>query len=317
MAVPTNTQQSYGTVGLREDLENNIYKVSANLTPFTNMIGKASVSQPYHEWETYSTRAAANNANEQGDDTSASASQQPTRVGNRTQIFKDAGTISETTKASTVAGQSDTEAWQKLQKSEALVKDIEFAFLTNQASVTAADGVAPKLGGFQAWITSNVSRGSGGSNGGFSSGNVTAATNGTQRALTEALLKTVLASSFTNGASNIKYALCSATHKQTFSAFTGIADIRTEVKGTNQATIYAGADVYVSDFGAITIVPVQYPLTRDVLLVDPTMWAVGTLRPMKIEPLAKTGDGSKFQLVAEKTLISRNQRASAIIADLT
>lgn len=317
MTVPSNTQMSYATVGLREDLENNIYKVSANLTPFTNMIGNASVSQPYHEWETYSTRAAASNANEQGDDTSASASQQPTRVGNRTQIFKDAGTISETTKASTVAGQSDTEAWQKLQKSEALVKDIEYAFLTNQASVTAADGVAPKLGGFQAWITSNVSRGSGGSSGGFSGGTVSAATNGTQRPLTEALLKTVLASSFTNGASNIKYALCSATHKQTFSQFTGIADIRTEVKGTNQATIYAGADVYVSDFGAITIVPVQYPLTRDVLLVDPSMWAVGTLRPMKIEPLAKTGDGSKFQIVAEKTLISRNQKASAIIADLS
>lgn len=317
MTVPSNTQMSYATVGLREDLENNIYKVSANLTPFTNMIGNASVSQPYHEWETYSTRAAAANANEQGDDTSASASQQPTRVGNRTQIFKDAGTISETTKASTVAGQSDTEAWQKLQKSEALVKDIEYAFLTNQASVTAADGVAPELGGFQAWITSNVSRGSGGSSGGFSGGTVSAATNGTQRPLTEALLKTVLASSFTNGASNIKYALCSATHKQTFSQFTGIADIRTEVKGTNQATIYAGADVYVSDFGAITIVPVQYPLTRDVLLVDPSMWAVGTLRPMKIEPLAKTGDGSKFQIVAEKTLISRNQKASAIIADLS
>jgi hypothetical protein len=307
---------SYGTIGLREDLENNIYKVSANLTPFTNMIGKASVAQPYHEWETYTTRAAAANANVQGDDTSASASQQPVRVGNRTQIFKDAGIISETTKASTVAGQSDTEAWQKLQKSEAVVKDIEYAFLTNQASVTAADATAPQLGGFQAWLTSNVSRGAGGSSGGFSAGTVAAATNGTQRALTETLLKTVLASSFSNGASNITTALVSATHKQTFSAFTGIADIRADVKGTNQATIYAGADVYVSDFGALTVVPVQYPLTREVLLVDPSMWAVGTLRPMKVEPLAKTGDGSKFQIVAEKTLLCRNQRASAIIADL-
>ena len=316
MTAPTNTQMTYGTVGVREDLENNIYKVSANLTPFTNMIGKASVAQPYHEWETYSTRAAASNANVQGDDTTFSASEQPTRVGNRTQIFKDSGIVSETTKATVVAGQSDTEAWQKLQKSEALIKDIEYAFLTNQASVTAADATAPKLGGFQAWLTSNVSRGAGGSSGGFSAGTVSAATNGTQRALTETLLKTVLASAFTNGASNINYALCSATHKQTFSAFTGIADVRSEVKGTNQATIYAGADVYVSDFGSLTIVPVQYPLTRDVLLVDPSMWAVGTLRPMKVEPLAKTGDGSKFQLVAEKTLLCRNQKASAILADL-
>jgi len=317
MAVPSNTQMTYATIGVREDLENNIYKVSANLTPFTNMIGKASVNQPYHEWETYSTRAAATNANEQGDDTAASASEQPVRVGNRTQIFKDGGTISETTKATVVAGQSDTEAWQKLQKSEGIIKDIEYAFLTNQASVTAAGSTAPKLGGFQAWITSNVSRGSGGSSGGFSAGTVAAATNGTQRPFTEALLKTVLASSFSNGASNISYALVSATHKQTFSAFTGIADIRAEVKGTNQATIYAGADVYVSDFGSLTVVPVQYPLTRDVLLVDPSMWSVGTLRPMKVEPLAKTGDGSKFQIVAEKTLICRNQKASAVIADLS
>lgn len=316
MTVPSNTQTTYGTIGVREDLENNIYKVSANLTPFTNMIGKASVNQPYHEWETYSTRAAGANANEQGDDTTASASEQPTRVGNRTQIFKDAGTVAETTKATVVAGQSDTEAWQKLQKSEALIKDIEYAFLTNQASVTASGGVAPKLGGFQAWVTSNVSRGTGGSSGGFSAGTVTAATNGTQRTFTEALLKAVMASGFTNGASNISYALTSATHKQTFSAFTGIADIRADVKGTNQATIYAGADVYVSDFGSLTVVPVQYPLTRDVLLVDPSMWAVGTLRPMKVEPLAKTGDGSKFQIVAEKTLICRNQKASAVIADL-
>lgn len=317
MTAPTNTQMTYNTVGVREDLENNIYKVSANLTPFTNMIGKASVSQPYHEWETYSTRAAAANANVQGDDTAFSASEQPTRVGNRTQIFKDSGIVSETTKATVVAGQSDTEAWQKLQKSEALIKDIEYAFLTNQASVAAADATAPKLGGFQAWLTSNVSRGSGGSSGGFSAGTVAAATNGTQRTLTEALLKSVLASAFSNGASNINYALMSATHKQLFSGFTGIADVRSTVTGTNQATIYAGADVYVSDFGSLTIVPVQYPLTRDVLLVDPSMWAVGTLRPMKVEPLAKTGDGSKFQLVAEKTLICRNQKASAIIADLS
>jgi hypothetical protein len=47
------------------------------------------------------------------------------------------------------------------------------------------------------------------------------------------------------------------------------------------------------------------------------MWAVGTLRALKIEPLAKTGDSEKFQAIAEKTLICRNQRASAIVADLS
>lgn len=316
MTLPTNTQATYDTIGVREDLENKIYKVSANKTPFTNSIGTAPVSQPYHEWETYTQRAATTNAAEQGDDTTATASEQPARVGNRTQIFKEAGTVSGTVTATNIAGQAAALAWQEVQKADILATDIEYALLQNQASVTASAGVAPKLGGIQAWLSSNVSRGSGGSSGGFSGGTVAAATNGTQRTFTEDLLKTVLASAFSNGAPNLRMAFMGATHKQQAASFTGIADIRTEVKGQNQATIIAGADVYVSDFGQITLVPVQYGLTRAAVIIDPEMLAVGTLRAMKTEPLAKTGDNMKFQIVAEKTLVCRNQRAHAVIADL-
>ncbi len=317
MALPTNTQATYDTIGVREDLENKIYKVAANKTPFTNSIGSTPVQQPYHEWETYTQRAAATNAAEQGDDTTATASEQPARVGNRTQIFKEAGTVSGTVTATNIAGQAAAMAWQDVQEADIRATDIEVALLANQASVAAAGGTAPKLGGVQAWLTSNVSRGSGGSSGGFSGGTVAAATNGTQRTFTEDLLKTVLASAFSNGAPNLRMAFMGASHKQIASSFTGIADIRTEVKGQNQATIIAGADVYVSDFGQITFVPVQYGLTRACVIIDPEMLAVGTLRPMKTEPLAKTGDNMKFQIVAEKTLVMRNQRANAIVADLT
>jgi hypothetical protein len=317
MALPSNTQATYDTIGVREDLENKIYKVSANKTPFTSSIGSAPVAQPYHEWETYTQRAAAANAALQGDDSAATASEQPARVGNRTQIFAEGGVIADTVQASDIAGQANALAWQEVQKANILATDIELALLSNNASVTAASGTAPKLGGIQAWLTSNVSRGAGGSSGGFSGGTVAAATNGTQRTLTEALLKTVLASGFSNGAPNIRQAYMSASHKQIASSFTGIADIRSEVKGTNQAVITAAADVYVSDFGEITMIPVQYGLTRAMVLIDPDMLAVGTLRPMKTTMLGKSGDNTKFQVVAEKTLVCRNQRGNAIIADLT
>ena len=82
------------------------------------------------------------------------------------------------------------------------------------------------------------------------------------------------------------------------------------------ATITGAADVYVSDFGAVTFQAVQYGLTRDVLLADTSFWAVGTLRPMTKTALAKTGDADRFQLLAEKCLISKNEKASAVIADL-
>lgn len=317
MTVPTNTLQTYAAVGNREDLENIIYKITANKTPFTSNIGKDKATATYHEWQTFSLRTpVGTNKQIQGDDTTATAAKTTTRVGNRTQIFKESGSVAGTQEAVDAAGRASEMAWQKLQKGEELVTDMETSFLGNYASIAGDASTAAQTAGALAWMTSNVSRGSGGSSGGFSGGTVAAATNGTQRAFTEALLKAVMASSFNNGA-RPSQAYMGATQKQTFSGFTGIADIRSDVSGKSQATIYAAADVYVSDFGSITTVPVQYGLTRDVLLIDPAYWAVGTLRPMKTEPLAKTGDAERFQIIAEKCLISRNEKSSAVIADLS
>jgi hypothetical protein len=64
------------------------------------------------------------------------------------------------------------------------------------------------------------------------------------------------------------------------------------------ATIYGAADVYVSDFGAITLIPHPYGLTRDCLIIDPKMWAVATLDGVKSKELAKTGDNDQFLITA-------------------
>ena len=107
------------------------------------------------------------------------------------------------------------------------------------------------------------------------------------------------------------------TTKQAFSSFTGIADIRVDSDGKSQANIVGAADVYVSDFGNLTLIPHPYGLTRDCLLIDPKFWAVSTLRPMKAEDLAKTGDALAFQIVGEVTLECRNERGNGVIADLS
>lgn len=317
MAVPSNTQQTFATVGNREDLEGKIYKIAANKTPFTSNIGKDKATSTNHEWQTFSLRApSAQNKQVQGDTTASTAPKTTTRVGNRTQIFKEQGSVSGTQEAMDHAGVASELAWQKVQKGEEVATDIEARMLGNFASVTGDATTPAESAGALAWMTSNVSRGAGGSSGGYSAGLVTAATNGTQRAFTETLLKSVLASSFSNGA-RPSQAYMGATHKQQFSGFTGIADIRRDANGSGQATIVGAADVYISDFGSISTVPVQYGLTRDVLLIDPDYWAVGTLRPMSTDMLAKVGDATPFQLIAEKTLICRNEKASAVIADLT
>lgn len=319
MAAPTNTIISTTNVGVRESLEDVIYRVAAEETPFVSNIGDAGKpKQRYHEWQTETLAAPdATNAALEGDDVGThGAANTPTRLGNRTQIFTKSGLVSGTAEAVDTAGRASELARQKLLKGKEIVRDIEARFIGNYASVAESGGTSGKSAGALAFITSNDSRGSGGADGGFSAGVVAAATNGTQRTFTEALVKGVLATAFSNGA-RFSQAYMSGTHKQQFSAFTGIADIRADASGKKMATIIGAADVYVSDFGNITLIPHAYGLTRDCLFIDPEMWAVATLRPIKSKALAVTGDNERFQIVGEKTLVCRNQLGGGVVADLT
>lgn len=319
MTAPTNTITGVTpNVGVREDLEDNIYRVAPEETPFVSNIGTAKCSATYHEWQTETlASASATNAQLEGDDYTLGAGNLTTRVGNTLQILAKAGGVSETQEVVNKAGRDSELARQKVLKTIEMKRDLEARAIGNYAAVAESGATTRKLGGILAWITSNDNRGSGGSDGGFSaSPGPAAATNGTQRTWTEALLKATMATAFSNGAKPSQ-AYMSGTHKQQASAFTGIADIRADVSGKGMATIYGAADVYVSDFGALTLIPHAYGLTRDCVLVDPKMAAIGTLRGVQSKALASSGDNQKFLITMEKTLVIRNEKAHAVVADLT
>lgn len=323
MTVPTNTIGSVGSavanIGIREDLEDNIYRVAPEETPLVSNIGSVKCSQTYHEWQTETLAAAsATNAQLEGDDVGTlGAANLTSRVGNICQIHWKSGGVSDTQEVVNLAGRDSELARQKVLKTLEIKRDLEIRAIGNYAAVQESGATTRKLGGLLAWITSNDNRGSGGSDGGFSaSPGPAAATNGTQRTFTEALVKATMATAFGNGGKPTQ-AYMSGTHKQQFSAFTGIADIRSEVRGKSMATITGAADVYVSDFGALTLIPHPYGLTRDCVLVDPKMAAIGTLRGAQSKTLAKTGDNERFLITMEKTLVVRNEKAHAVIADLT
>lgn len=318
MAAPTNTTTTIVSVGNREDLENVIYRVVAEETPFTTNIGTDKATAVFHEWQTETLATPdPTNAQLEGDDVGTlDAPNLTTRVGNRCQIFRKTGGVSETQEQVDKAGRASEMARQKLLKGKEIARDMEARAIGNFGSNVESGGTPRRMAGALAWLTTNTNRGAGGSSGGYSAGNVTAATNGTQRAFSESLVKGAMATAFANGG-RPSQAYMGPVHKQQFSAFTGIADIRKDAgAGNKMATIVGAADVYVSDFGDLTLIPHAYGLTRDVLLADPDFWALATLRPMASKPLAKTGDNDKFLMRAEKTLICRNERSSAVIADL-
>jgi hypothetical protein len=313
MAQPANSFDTYDAIGIREDLFDKIYNVDPDETPFLSKMGKVSAKNTNHEWQTDGLDAPSDsNINIEGDDTVAGAITPTVRLGNQTQIFKKAVTIPGTVEATTRAGRGREEAYQKLLKGKAMKTDMEMSAFANNAKVTGSSTVGRELAGAPAWLTSNTSAGAGGSD---ATGDGTdARTDGTQRAFTEDQLKTVLASIYDNSGKKPDCAFVGSFNKQAGSGFTGSS---TRFDKGESATLTAHVDVYEYDFGTIRFEPSRHVRSRDALIVTTDMWAWADLRPMFDEPLAKTGDSKKFQIVAESTLVCRNELASGGVFDLT
>ena len=312
------TYQTYTSIGNREDLSDVIYNISPTETPFMSSIGKTKATATYHEWQTDSLAAAAANAVVEGDTASDITISPTTRVGNRTQISSKTIKISGTMEAINKAGRKSEEAYQLAKVSAEIKRDTEKALLSNTVASAGNATTARTLGGLQTWLNSNYV---GGTNGTAGSLGTTARVSGTDAAFTEAMLKTAVKSAFTNGG-NPTGLLTTPTQKVNVSAFTGVAAQRYMATGDKPTTIIGAADVYLSDFGTLSVVPNRF-MTADsgdsgeqAFVLDPEYAAVAYLRPFQTNELAKSGDADVTQLLVEYTLEVRNQAAHAIIADL-
>lgn len=74
---------------------------------------------------------------------------------------------------------------------------------------------------------------------------------------------------------------------------------------------------YESDFGSISLVLDRWCRTSDLFIFGRDQATVKTLRPLQFEPLAKTGDSTKGQILAEKTFEFRTQSHAALFNALT
>jgi len=124
MAQATNTFDSYDAVGIREDLEDVIYDVSPEETPFYSKCGKVKAANTLHEWQTDALSSSTTNAHIEGDATTADARSATTRLGNYTQIFKNAVVIPDTDEGLAKAGRAKEIAYQVLKTAKEQKLDI-------------------------------------------------------------------------------------------------------------------------------------------------------------------------------------------------
>jgi hypothetical protein len=310
--MPTFT--AHTAIGQREDLTDIIYDISPTETPFMSSIGKTKATAVYHEWQTDSLAAAttANAAIEGADATSATLA--PTvRLGNYTQILQKTVQVSGTLDTVNKAGRKSEKAYQLAKASAEIKRDLETILLANQGRSAGTSTIARKLGSLLSWVKTNSSVGSGGSD--PATIGVSTRTDGTQRTFTEELLKTVVAEVFDSGGSP-KILMVGSAGKQKVSTFAGIAAQRYMAPSNTPTTIIGAADVYMSDFGTMSVVPNRFMRVRDALVIDPEYAALAYLRPFQTNDLAKTGDSENTQLLCEVTLEVKNEAAHGIIADL-
>ena len=337
MAVVANTFTTYDAKGLREDLSDLISDISPTTTPFQSNIGTRGAEATYFEWQTDALATASATPVIEGQDLATFTAITPTaRMGNYCQINMRDFIISGTEQRVDKAGRASEVGYQAAKAAKELKRNVEKAALLNAGAVAGATAAARVTAGFPAWLKTNVSAN------GTSTPVVPPAYSGstplasaatdiwnvfdTPEAFTEAMLKTTMQSCFQNGGEP-SMLMVGPHNKTVVSGFSGIAASRFNVTGAEPSVIIGAADIYVSDFGNLSVVPNRFFTTiidslggglyNDwAFLIDPDEVKISTLRPYSIETLARTGDADKRMALTEWGLQVSNEAAHGVIAGI-
>lgn len=322
MAVPTNLYQAPTLRGNREDLVDKIWNLSPQETPVVSSFGRDDGIATFHEWQRDSLATAnADNALIDGDDVTLDAQTATERVGNYMQIFTKKPGVSRRANIIKKAGRKTEAAYLKAKAMMEIKRDIEASVLSNNPAVAPTTGVAGKSAGLGVQSYLNTLHNGAGATTAWSSGAPTAAvTAGTNRAFTEALLKSMTQTVYNASGYVPPQIVMSASHKGTFSGFTGVGNVnRVDLGGKKkQGVIIGGVDVYMSDFGAIEVIP-HYLMSgfSDVHLINAEYADIVFLDGFKDAELGKSGDSQRFLITADCCLAVRTSRAFGKIANLT
>ena len=315
MAQKANTFDSYDQSNMiREDLSDIITNIDPESVPFTTRCRKTTAQNTLVEWLSETLRSSADNAHIEGDETTASAKTQAVRLTNRTQILKDACTVSDTDIGLNYAGKQRAMAHEILKMGKEIRLDFERALFLNQAKVGGNATTARKMAGLGAWIKTNQANV--GSGGAAPTGDGTdTRTDGSQTVFTQADFDSVMQAIWTEGGEpNTVY--LSPFNMNKALGFTGNNNQRANVVATEERIVNS-LSIYLTPWGQVTFQPSRQNRSRDVFILQDDMFEIAELRPYKNVELAKTGDAESRQITYEATLCVKSEKSSGIVADCT
>ena len=317
MAIVTNTFTTFDAKGIREDLSNIITNIAPEETPYMSNVGRESISNSLFEWQTDTLASAAANKQLEGDDVTSFDSVTATvRLQNYAQISRKTIVLSATEETVNKAGRRSELAYQIAKRSAELKRDQEFSMLNGAVAAAGNTTTARGTASLQAFIKTNYDMQTNGANPSYTTVPTGARSDGNVRTFTETILKNVIQQVWTSGGTP-KILMTGPVNKQRVSGFSGIASARYNLNGGDRpATIIGAADIYVSDFGQVQVVPNRFQRERDAFVIDPDYAKVTMLRPYQQIELAKTGDAEKRMLIVEWGHKVLAENAHGIAADL-
>jgi hypothetical protein len=318
----TNVFDTYAAVGIREDLTDVIYNISPTDTPFVSNVGSGSADSRYHEWQTDALAAVADTPVPEGQLATIAALTATKRYGNRCQINQKAFGVSGSDLAANNAGRGVEMAYQEAKKGLEVRRDIEYhnvGINAAQAAGTtdnAGAGTARISASIMSWIKTNTIKGTGAAADPTLPDGNTPRVDGTQAAFTEVMLTDLIDKIYLSGGDPDTLMTNTKQKGIITSTFNGVAGSRVD-QNLSAKRIINAVDFYESDYGTLSIVPNRYMRQREVFVLDSSMWEIAYYRPFSSHDLAKTGDFDAKQMLAEWTLVAKNEASSGGIFDLT
>lgn len=322
-----------------ESVEDYIWQIDAEDTPFYASIGKQSAGAMKEEWLYRAYRAAKHNAAFEAGDAGTPAANLGTRLANYIQTFSDAVQVSTASEAVKKYGLASVLTDQIDEQMAGQRRDIEYAMVgkvldtvgaTNELAVAPADPDDPldataragyETSGSIAALMLSV-------HGMINSDNRLDGSSGT---FNETFVLNMAAAIYAGVRKNMPRILMVKPADQLIVAdFAGKTVDITNVLGTENVggaatrarqvtgtTVTNVVSLYVTPYGSLSVVPNTHILESTALVYDPEMIDCLTLEPMQWDDVAiATAKAREVEIFSRLTLAVRNNLSLATVEDI-
>lgn len=209
---------------------------------------------------------------------------------NFTQIFHQEVKVTRTQRQIAQYGIADEFLYQQNKAVPQLTRQIEKHLFYNTASASGSTSAARIMGGLRAFVSTN--KGSGAS-------------------LAQSQFENLVKSAYAAGGSGPWSALLSPTNLQKVKNFYDSSNFL-KVDRT-ETTVGMVITTVLTPFGQVDLVLDRWATNTEIVVLDLKEVGMLTLYPFTFEPLAKTGDYDRGEVVGEFTLCLRQEKAAGVL----